>query len=482
MIQVSYNFMSWLRSLSRTLKFKLIILFGVFIAFTATYKLLQKNEIYNPTIGQLTMNYERVNTNPTSVVREVNKPYANFIEQQACNWDAEHYKNIRDSMYAGSSVLIIYRYAFYPFFPMMWKLSHTNVHGIVFLNYLFYSLALILLTSIFLKGSKSELFYYSLALLIPTAIVFYLPYTESLFMLLFALAVIGLLKQKYWLFFLALLCLSMTRPSGLMLCVTFLVANTFLFIRQKQLARYFKDCLLIILPILLGWVIVAAIQYHYSSSWITYLRACSLWPKEPDLYKKVIDWSQEGFGMTTFAMFAFAIPAILCTIIWANKLLFSKEKETAISLFSGDETYIKKYLFHISMLFITGFALFNLLTSGYQWNGFYRYTMTTPFFYIILFQLPEKLKTIPLHYKLSAFFMMLICISIFLMSTEYAGDIFRFKYLGLYLLVAFALLLVFEPLFQDRWRIVVLILLLLPCLIWQTFLFNMFLGNAWVIT
>ena len=461
---------------------KILILLGIFFAFTAVYKLLEKEQIYNSTLGKLTLNYQRVDSSGISMIKEVNKPFSSFVENNAYNWDAKYYKDIHDYMYAGSGIFIIYRYAFYPFFPMVWKLFHVNLHGVVLLNYLFFAISLLLLSSIFLKDSKSETFFFTLGLLLPTAIAFYLPYAEALFLFTFVVAVIGLLKKKYWLFFIAMLCFSMTRPSAMILYIVFIIANFINLLHHKQFLRFLKECFLSILPIFLGWGIVMLMEYHYSGSWTSYMYAGYLGAKEPYLHKKVSDWSMEGFGMTSFALFAIAIPAIIYVIIWGVSSMIGKKSESNTYLFSGDGEYIKTYLFNISLLFIMGTTIFNFLVGGYQLNGIFRYTMATPFFYIVFFQLPEKLKAISVQYKVSGLIILFSSIVLFLLSTDYAGDIFRFKYLGLYLLLLLATLAILEQYLPNKIRLFLIILLVIPCLVWHAYLFNMYLSDAWIFT
>lgn len=461
---------------------KVLIITGMFGAFMLLYNLLENKKIYNSTLGKLTLNYARIDTNGNTLIRDANVPFADFAEKTSVNWDAKFYRDIRDNMYAGSNDKVIYRYAFYPFFPLIWKLSFTNVHGIVFLNYLFFGLSLILLSSIFLKGNKAEMYYFVLALLLPCSVIFYLPYTESVYMLNFTLAAIGLLKRRYWLFFIAIIFCEMTRPSTLILAVAFIVISFINLLTHKKILWFLKDFFLIMLPVFIGLLAVILMEYYYSSSWSAYITACSFWPKEPDLYKQVADWSVEGFGMTTFAIFAFIIPVCIYGIVFGVSSILGKETENKTSIFSGDENHAKHFLFNTSVAFIMGFILFNMLTSGYQINGIFRYTMATPFFFIILFQLPEKLKTVRVEYKISFFIVAFIAISLFLLSAEYAGNMFRFKYLGLYLLLVLAFITIIEPYVSNKVKWGLLILLVIPCLVWHAFLFNMYLGDVWTIT
>jgi hypothetical protein len=461
---------------------KVLIILGTFAAFIVIYQLLENNEIYSNTLGKITLNYERVDSNKNSFIREANVPFARFNEKDAINWDAKYYSAIKDSMYASNLTTVIYRYAFFPFFPLVWKLSFTNVHGIVLLNFLFFGISLILLSSVFLGGHKSEMFYFLLALLIPTSAVFYLPYTESTCMLTFSIALYGLIKKKYWVFFIAMICFSMTRPSSWILVLIFFLISIINLFYHKKMRWFLKDICLLVLPILLGWMLVIIIQYYYSGSWSTYIIASSFWTKEPNFYRYTSDWSVEGFGMTAFAIFAVIMPSCVFGIFWGVSAILGKQKENKISLFSGDEKHVKQFLFNISIFYIMGIIVFNLLTNGYQINGLYRYTMASPFFFIILFQLPEKLKSVKLEHKLSGFICILIGIVLFSISTEYAAGLLRFKYFGLALLILLAFYGTIESNISNRVKLTLLIIVIIPCLIWHAYLFNMYLGNAWIFT
>lgn len=458
------------------------IAIAIFCCFTFIYKLLEQPAPFANTVGKLTDNYVRAGRPDSSYIKEVAQPYSVFVETTAYNWDAKYYHAIRDSLYSGIDSSHMYRYAFYPFFPMVWKISHTNGHGIVVLNYLFFALAIFILSSIFLKNSKSQLYYFWASLILPTAVIYYIPYTEAVFILTFALAVVGLVKRKYWLYFIAMLCFSMTRPASLILIVAFFAVNTINLFYHRKIWHFIKESFLSTIPIFTAWGAVTLIEYYYSHSWNVYNEACTLWPKNTDLGGPLYDWSIEGFGMTIFAIICFAVPAFVYTVIYGSGALVNRLKEAPVSLFSGNFEFIKKYLFNISMMFITGLSLFHLISDGYMVNGFYRYTLCTPFFYIVLLQLPGKLKNLTPQYKLALVLLTLIVTFLFLLSAPYASAIFRFQYLGLLLLILLGIFLLYEPSLPTVAKIIMLVPLSLLSLVWQTFLFNMYLSNAWIFT
>ena len=78
--------------------------------------------------------------------------------------------------------------AFFPLFPMIWKFLGVDQISICLINYIFYGSGLVILQKLWRFDNKFLL----ISLSIPSAIFFYLPYTESLFFLTCALLLYGL--------------------------------------------------------------------------------------------------------------------------------------------------------------------------------------------------------------------------------------------------------------------------------------------------
>ena len=406
------------------LKFSIVT--TVFVLFSVVFNLLQKPAVYNNTIGRISDNYERTGTVKRYTINKVNKPFINVTEDNAYNWDAAYYLTIRNKLYADVDPHYIDRYAFYPFFPIIWMLSGIRSHHIILLNYLFFGLALILLSQLFMRDKRSDMFFFIIALLLPSAAVYYLPYAESLFVLTLAVALIGLFRKKYWLYFLGMICFSMTRPAVVVLILAFISTDIIYLFRHRDFKHFLKQSALTIAPVVSGWFIVTVVQYYYSGSWTAYFDTWELWPKESGFFNRITDWSTEGFGMNSFSIFFLALPALIYSIVLGVSSLVKKTERKTFSLFEGDDIYIKEYMFNVSMLFMTAVIGYFIFTSGNVINGFFRYTMAVPFFYIILFQLPEKLEKVAFTYKLSAVLLSLIC---FQHTTERLANAGRSAYL-----------------------------------------------------
>jgi hypothetical protein len=466
----------------KKLLLKTTIVLAVFALFSVVFDLLQQPIVYNSTLGRISDNYERVGNIQRYTINKVNKPFNDVTESNAYNWDAAHYLKIRDSLYNGIDPHYADRYAFYPFFPMIWKISGIRSHHISFVNYLLFGLSLIILSQLFMKDKPTDMFFFILALLIPSAIVFYLPYAESLFVLTLAIAMYGLFKRKYWIYFIAMLCFSMTRPAVVILIFAFIGTDVIYFFKHRSFKHFVKQSVVTIAPVIIGCFVVTAIQYYYSDSWTAYFDTSEFWTKESGFFNKITDWSTEGFGMTSFSIFFLALPALIYSIVLAVSAMVKKNDKNTVSLFAGDESYIKEYIFNVSMLFITGVLLYFAITSGNVLNGFFRYTMAIPFFYIVFFQLPEKLENIKLGYKIVGSMLSLILLFWFLTEVHYTGNLLRFEYTGLYLFVFIASVVIFEKYLPRKVKYAALLLYIIPAIVWHTYLFNMYLSNAWIFT
>jgi len=461
---------------------KVLVVIAVYSLFMLVFDVLQNPSVYNNTLGKISSNYQRNGDLKHYSIDKVNKPFIDIAENNAYNWDAVYYMSIRDKLYGEVDPHYADRYAFYPFFPMVWMVSGIRSHHIIFLNFLFYGIAVILLSQIFMKDKRNDIFFFILALLIPSVAVFYLPYAESLFVLTFAVGLFALVKKKYWLYFLAMICFSMTRPAVVILVFAFLGTDIMYLLRHRNIKHFFKQSTLTIAPVIMGWGIVTVIQYMYSGSWTSYFDTWILWPTESGLFNKITDWSTEGFGMNSFSIFFLTLPAVIYSIVWGIRSLLKSGKRETVSLFSGNETYIKEYMFNLSLLFIVGVLGYFICTSGNVINGFFRYTMAIPFFYIVLFQLPEKLEKVGVIYKLIALALSASALAWFMLNVHYAGNIFRFEYVGLYLFIFITPFIVFEKYLSDRAKMIVLLVYILPAIVWQTYLFNMYLSDAWIFT
>jgi len=76
----------------------------------------------------------------------------------------------------------------------------------------------------------------------------------------------------------------------------------------------------------------------------------------------------------------------------------------------------------------------------------------------------------------------LILLFWFLTEVHYTGNLLRFEYTGLYLFVFIASVVIFEKYLPRKVKYAALLLYIIPAIVWHTYLFNMYLSNAWIFT
>ena len=95
-----------------------------------------------------------------------------------------------------------------------------------------------------------------------------MPYAEGLFVFTFSLAFYGLMKNKYWLFFTALMLFAMTRPIFAIVGISFIIMDILYFIRHRDPMHFLKELLMKLLPLGLGTLVVFFIFYLNSGSFM----------------------------------------------------------------------------------------------------------------------------------------------------------------------------------------------------------------------
>jgi hypothetical protein len=466
--------------------YKLLLAGTVGLLFILIFSALQNERIWQQTLGKITHVYERNGSGRTTKILEVNKPYSEFNYESIRHWDGALYYRVRNEGYhagAGTGRNVKEKLAFYPLFPFLWKVSCIDSVWIVYFNFAVFLLGLLLLSGLLMKNSRGNLFYFAAAILLPSTATYYLPYAESLFLLTMAIAVYGIFQRKYWIYAAGAFLFSMTRPAALIFMFALLSADLIYLLRHRSLRYFLKEFMLKILPCIAGFGVVTGVQYWSSGSWTAYFDSMELWPAESGFFNQVTDWSKEGFGMSVFAIFFLAIPALLSVVIWSVRSLMPGSRQEPISVFGGDEEVKRDYLFKVSLLFIAGNLVYTFLTSGNVINGFYRYTMSVPFFFLIFFQLPGKFAAMSFRSKILLYLSCLGALISFLGLVNYGtGTRFHYSNSGLFLSLALTLLLLFEESLPVWWKWILIGLLALPCIVWHTYLFNMFLGDVWIFT
>ncbi|MFI5150503.1 MAG: hypothetical protein ACHQRM_12270 [Bacteroidia bacterium] len=461
---------------------KLFIAGCILFISLGLYWLLQQPDFYHNTLGRITHTYEHAGSGRNVKIVEVDKPFEKWRGESIYHWDAALYDRIRAEGYVPGSVGAKEKLAFYPLFPWLWKITKAGPRGVLLMNYLLFTGGLLLLMSALLPSGKQSSFLFTIAMLLPPAVNFYLPYAEALFLFTFSLGVWGIMKGKYWIFAIGVFLACMARPSALIFMLSLLAADGVYLLIHRNIRHFVREFLLKILPCLAGFAVVTIVQYSYSGSWDAYFDSLELWPSESGLFNTIRDWSREGFGMSVFAIFFVSIPCVFAVITWAMLSLKGKKKAEPLPLFGSEPDSKRDYLWYLSLLFISANLAYTILVSGNCMNGYSRYTLAVPFFYIVFFLLPGKLLPVSPRMKALAFSLCLAGLVFFLSQVVYGGNRFAFAYDGLYLLLILTIVILAQPFLSLAGKWIILGILILPCIVWQLYLFNMFLSDAWIFT
>jgi len=468
--------------MSRPILIRITIAFASFFLLLIIFRVFQNPQIYNATLGKISSNYSHIGGLNQYEIRSVKKPFEKITPANSYRWDALLFKSVKDSSYAGSSVHYKERLDYYPLYPLLLKITGIDSPLVFLLSYILFIAGLILLSNLLGGKDSSAYFMFTIALLFPPVVSFYLPYAESLFLFAFAVSLWGMLHKKYGVFFIGAFAFAMTRPSVLIYFIALLVADLRAFIVHRNFPLFIRGLALKLAPFLSGFLTVTLIQYTYSGSFTAYFDAQVFWPAESGFFNTINDWSIEGFGMNSFAIFFLALPAAVYCIRWIIKAFRETPQHLQPSFIKADPAVLKDYIFNTALLFIAGNLLYTFLTSGNSLNGFSRYSMAVPFFYIVLFMLPEKMATLSLQKKTIAFLTSLAGLILFYSLVVYGGNRFRFSYTGLYLSIALLVFVLYEPYIPAKRKMIFCLLMALPCLIWHAYLFNVYLSDGWIFT
>ena len=450
------------------------------LLFSSIFKLLQNDKIYNNTIGLISQNYERTGTWNDYKISKVSKPYLKIINENFLQWDASIYNCIKENNYTSEEACYgKVRAAFFPLFPFLWKITAASPILISILNYLMFILSISLLViyllpnNIYLRSTTFILF-----ITLPTTVIYMIPYSESLFMLCMTIAVVGLLKDNYPLYFVGIVLLAMVRPATAFVFLAIIASEIFFSLKEKNIKNSFRNSLSKVIPFLVGYLIVISIQYLSSGSWTAFIDAQKYWSGGiVQRITEISDWSSEGFGMNTFSIFVVTLPALAFLIYLALNI---KSKKTTVIKFSKKTK--RNYLLITSLFYLAGILLYSLLTSGGNFHSLFRFIICSPLFYISAFILIASLSKLNLRLVTTIFSILLLSLFIYFYIVNFGGDRFRFSFFGLYMLVITFSYFLYRRFLPVKIDLILLFLIVVLNTIWNTYMLNIFFSNGWIFT
>lgn len=445
--------------------------------FAGVFALLQNEKIYETTLGVISQNYERVGGWNDYQIIKTSDPYIQFENEHFLNWDAAIYHCISERMYViEEDCYGNVRAAFFPLFPVVWKVLNVSPLRISLINYFLFVVATGLLL-IFLSNAKGsqQLLLFALFISLPATIGFYIPYSESLFMLTMTVGVIGLIKKKYRLYFIGIFLMAMVRPATVFVLLAFLAVEFLILVDSKQYAQFLKRSFLKAIPFVLGFGTAILIQYATSGTWTALFDAREHWGGFTDFSDGFKDWSVEGFGLSVFSIIFICIPSLLfLTYVFLRRRNFS--------FFQKLKNSEGEYLFLAAFFYFIGITIFTFSTQGLDLHSFSRYILTSPLFFIAIVMLLNYTTTIPIKRGALGLSMLTGILFLFLNLVEFGGDKIQFSFAGLYLFVFTGWYLILQHKLPSLLRIGIPLTLIILNTVWNTYLLNMFMSNAWIFT
>jgi len=450
------------------MKKNILICLLFFAGFWVLFLALQNEVVYYYSLAKVSKNYVAHKDGMKSTVK---KPYEKITDENTLRWDGEHYYLIKEKGYSADED---WRFAFFPLFSYIWKSSTLSPSKVIFLNFIMFAGGLLLLAYLFKRKWRDIL----LILSLPMAVVFLIPYTEATFFLMFAIAVWGYMKDKYWIYFIAMILASMSRNTILLVLPAILCAEILFFIKERNVRQSLFRLCMGSLPVLIGTGLVSLIQYSYGSKSIfgffeaqRYWRDGFSWPNLRDLR----DWSDESFAINIPTLIMIGISLITYVVAIALKQLNLFKKNVFLSFSSGNKS---DYL-NLIVLFCCLSALFSVFFSqGGNLHGLSRYVLCSPYFVILLFVNQEKLRSISLKKRMFPFIALVIFSLLVLLFLRGTG----FYCLGYFIFVGTMALYLFSGKIKSLTYNAFLIGIFLMNILWTTFLYNMYLCNGWIYT
>ncbi|UYZ58147.1 hypothetical protein [Hymenobacter latericus] len=274
-------------------------------------------------------------------------------------WDAEHYLFIRNQGYD------LIRTAFFPAFPLLWRATGLGAVGISLLNLGLFVLAFAALARAWRLTRGQQL----LALSVPSMFFMAVPYSEALFFVGGAAALIGWREQQAPLAWAGLLLCSCTRSVAFVFVPALLL--TALLLRHQAQRELWRQVLGGALASGTGMLISLCVHYRDTGIWMAFGQAQRQgW----NIHLQVPAWPLHSWGgdmMTRYESLALLV-AVACAVYLAY-LLVHPNRAAAVP-----------FAVVFALIYVAGVATITVATKGGIVASLSRYVFATPFFVVLL--------------------------------------------------------------------------------------------------
>lgn len=451
-------------------------------ALILCYTTLQNEKAYR-FMGGIVKTYDvTVNDDGSRDICAVERPYNKVSNQNLLHWDADMYHQIAKYLYDTSNIWVG-NYAFFPLFPLLWRATHLSPIGVCVLNFALFGVGLMLLLRLFQQKYHSTgrhlMMTCMMLLSMPYMVIFLIPYSEALFFVCIAFGLYGLLKERYWLYFVGFTLGCMTRAAGSILLVAWVMADVLGALHARRALKFLlRDIALHVAPIVTGVAAVMLFQhYRGAEHWFEFILAQQYWGKELSLPTwPLTDWSDESKCVTQPLLFILFVPALawLATKLIDGIRVRLGKKDVPQDAAGSTSCYLWNLVRMLSVLFFVGNIVLALFTQKGCMYSQARLLTCTPFFFFLMIDI--------YHNPRVGFWRWVVAVFVVVAAILCSDMIFRLDTAGCGLTILLAVLVFFGRGLNRHLRHVLLCLMLVLNIFWTAYLFNCFLSCGWIFT
>lgn len=447
---------------------------------TLCYATLQNEKAYSLVSGSVKTYDVSRNDDGSKEVRLTKRPFNKIENERLLHWDAFMYHELAKYLY-DPSVLWVGYFAFFPLFPLLWRATQLTPIGICLLNFALFGIGLLLLLKAFrLKyrtTTRHLILTCMLLLCMPYMVIFLIPYSEALFFVCMALGLYGLLKERYWLYFIGFTLGCMTRAASNILLVAWVITDILAALYSRQSFKLFvRNLALHLAPVVTGVVAVVLFQHFRGAEhWFEFVLAQQQWGKELSLPTwPLTNWSEESHCVTLPLLYILFVP----TLAWLAAILvkgiqfrFRKTDNPPDALDNPSSWNLVRTL---SVLFLVGNIVLALFTQKGCMFSQPRLLTCTPFFFFLMTDLYHNPRVGIWRWVVAAFVVVAA-----IMCREM---LFHLAYAGCDITILLTVLVFFGRIMNRHLRHVLLSLTLALNIFWTAYLLNCFLSGGWIFT
>lgn len=372
-----------------------------------------------------------------------------FDPEHFSRYDANHYQWIVSKGYNSVNV------AFFPLFPLIWKVLGVGKIAISILNGLLYIVCAAWLGREF----KMRQLDFVIALSIPTLIFYWLPYSEALFFMSSAVMLVGVQRNRLWVILLGLWLASISRPAYVVLVPALLLTDfTVLGWGRETIKRWGLYAAVVVT----GLLMVAWVQWMDRGVWFEFFSVQGKWDNSlriPSLPLRT--W---GSRLILFldgpALLAGIVAGLALARIWYQKWKRGLQPSNPGIV--------------LALLYLVGISLLVLMYRGGSLFSLNRFVFCTAFFMVALVALFQ----VPFTFKWKYLWMGFLGLMAFWMlfgAYVHLQNLLRFAGLS-------AILLVPLLFYHEKEKVQVIAKWVWICLLgsMQVFLYHWWLWKEWV--